>query len=41
MTKMIMLRNPNDDMQDKFNKFWTNFSAWMDQTLDKNVHLII
>ena len=31
MTKMIMLRNPNDDMQDKLNKFWTSLSAWMDQ----------
>ena len=26
-----MLRNPNDDMQDKLNKFWTSLSAWMDQ----------
>ena len=31
MTKMIMLRNPNDDMQDKLNKFWTSLSAWMEQ----------
>ena len=31
MTKMIMLRNPNDDTQDKLNKFWTCLSAWMNQ----------
>ena len=26
-----MLRNPNNDMQDKLNKFWISLSAWMDQ----------
>ena len=26
-----MLRNPNDDVQDKLNKFWTSLSAWMVQ----------
>lgn len=31
MTRMIMLRNPNDEMQNNLNKFWTSFSAWMDQ----------
>lgn len=29
--KMIMLRNPNDDTQDKLNKFWISLSAWMNQ----------
>lgn len=31
MPKMIMLRNPNDDTQDKLNKFWISLSAWMNQ----------
>lgn len=31
MTKMIMLRNLNDDMQDKLKKFQTSFFAWMNQ----------
>ena len=31
MTKMIMLRNPNDDTQDRLYKFWTSLSAWMNQ----------
>ena len=29
MTKT--LRNINDDVQDKLNKFWTSIWAWMDQ----------
>lgn len=26
-----MLRNPNDDMREKINRFWTGLSAWMNQ----------